>query len=301
MTQPTRRAVVTGIGVVAPTGIGAEEHWRSVLAGELARPPDRGLRPDRVRDHARRAGRRLRRRGPRRRAAGGADRPVDLDVAGRDPAGARRRRVRPGRARPLRDLGGPGGRLGRQRVRPARDPGLCSKGPKAVGAYQSIAWFYAASTGQFSIRHGTKGPAACWSPRAPAGWTALGHARRVMRRGTPAVLAGGTEAPLSPVRAGLPGASGRLTAAATRGTATSPSTSAPTATPPARAARCCCSRTLEAARRAGRAADLRRDRRLRRHARRLPPEDPAPDAAPVRPGHAQRARRRRGDRRTRST
>ena len=27
-----------------------------------------------------------------------------------------------------------------------------------VGAYQSIAWFYAARTGQISIRHGMKGP-----------------------------------------------------------------------------------------------------------------------------------------------
>ncbi len=29
------RAVITGIGVVAPSGIGAHEHWRSINAGEL--------------------------------------------------------------------------------------------------------------------------------------------------------------------------------------------------------------------------------------------------------------------------
>ena len=31
------------------------------------------------------------------------------------------------------------------------------KGPRFVGPYQSIAWFYAASTGQISIRGGFKG------------------------------------------------------------------------------------------------------------------------------------------------
>ncbi|HTF11246.1 MAG TPA: ketosynthase chain-length factor, partial [Asanoa sp.] len=29
------RAVITGIGVIAPSGLTAEEHWRSTLAGEL--------------------------------------------------------------------------------------------------------------------------------------------------------------------------------------------------------------------------------------------------------------------------
>ncbi|WKK71311.1 hypothetical protein Q0F99_17955 [Rathayibacter oskolensis] len=53
--------------------------------------------------------------------------------------------------------------------------GLYTRGPRAVGAYQSIAWFYAASTGQSSIRHATEGPGrACWSPRGPAVWTASG-------------------------------------------------------------------------------------------------------------------------------
>ena len=35
---------------------------------------------------------------------------------------------------------------------------LWHKGPGFVGAYQSIAWFYAATTGQISIKHGMKGP-----------------------------------------------------------------------------------------------------------------------------------------------
>src|SRR6478609_8967154 len=33
MTTP--KSVVTGIGIVSPSGIGADEHWRRTLAGEL--------------------------------------------------------------------------------------------------------------------------------------------------------------------------------------------------------------------------------------------------------------------------
>ena len=54
------RAVVTGIGVVAPTGIGADAHWRTVLGRH---PPDRAdhaVRPGRLSDPLRRRGARLR-------------------------------------------------------------------------------------------------------------------------------------------------------------------------------------------------------------------------------------------------
>jgi len=75
---------------------------------------------------------------------------------------------------------------------------LWRNGPGAVGAYQSIAWFYAASTGQISIRHGLKGPSGVLVTEQAAGLDALGHARRLIRDGARVVLAGGTEAPLSP-------------------------------------------------------------------------------------------------------
>ena len=48
---------------------------------------------------------------------------------------------------------------------------LWGKGPGFVGAYQSIAWFYAATTGQISIRHNLMGPVRRRGRRrAPAGW-----------------------------------------------------------------------------------------------------------------------------------
>jgi minimal PKS chain-length factor (CLF/KS beta) len=90
---------------------------------------------------------------------------------------------------------------------------LWSRGRKAVSVYQSIAWFYAASTGQVSIRHGTKGPSGVVVSDAAGGLDSLGWADRVIRRGTAAVIAGGTEAPISPYALACLATSGRLSAA----------------------------------------------------------------------------------------
>ena len=60
---------------------------------------------------------------------------------------------------------------------------LWGKGPSFVGAYQSIAWFYAATTGQISIKHGMKGPCGVVVPRAPAGSRPSGTRGATIRRG----------------------------------------------------------------------------------------------------------------------
>lgn len=75
---------------------------------------------------------------------------------------------------------------------------LYTAGPQAVGAYMSIAWFYAATTGQLSIRHGMRGPCGVQVAEQAGGLDALGQARRVLRKGTRLVLSGGTDASLSP-------------------------------------------------------------------------------------------------------
>src|SRR3712207_8868332 len=59
-----------------------------------------------------------------------------------------------------------------------------AKGPKSVGAYQSIAWFYAASTGQLSIRDGYKGPSGVVVSEGAGGLDSIGWARRVDRKRT---------------------------------------------------------------------------------------------------------------------
>ena len=72
---------------------------------------------------------------------------------------------------------------------------LWKKGPVFVGAYQSIAWFYAATTGQISIKHGMKGPSGVVLAEGAGGLEALAHSRRTIRRAWTAV-SGGVEAPI---------------------------------------------------------------------------------------------------------
>ncbi|MFI6294189.1 ketosynthase chain-length factor [Nonomuraea sp. NPDC050790] len=76
--------------------------------------------------------------------------------------------------------------------------GLWGKGPDHVGAYQSIAWFYAASTGQISIRNGMRGPCAAIATEQAGGLDAVGQARRMLRSGARLALVGGTDASLCP-------------------------------------------------------------------------------------------------------
>src|SRR5207245_49827 len=75
---------------------------------------------------------------------------------------------------------------------------LWGQGSKFVGPYQSIAWFYAASTGQISIRGGFKGPCGVVASDEAGGLDALAHAARTILRGTDAVVVGAAEAPLAP-------------------------------------------------------------------------------------------------------
>ncbi|MFB7678181.1 ketosynthase chain-length factor [Kitasatospora purpeofusca] len=92
---------------------------------------------------------------------------------------------------------------------------LWSKGPRHVGPYQSIAWFYAATTGQLSIRHGMKGPCGVSVAEQAGGLDAIAQARRALLHGDAAlVLTGGTEAPLSPYALACQTASGRLSRSA---------------------------------------------------------------------------------------
>jgi act minimal PKS chain-length factor (CLF/KS beta) len=71
-------------------------------------------------------------------------------------------------------------------------------GPRHIGAYMSIAWFYAANAGQISIRQKMRGPCAVVCAEQAGGLDAIGHARRVIRRGSLLAVTGGTDAPFTP-------------------------------------------------------------------------------------------------------
>jgi act minimal PKS chain-length factor (CLF/KS beta) len=194
-------AVVTGIGVVAPTGIGTEASWSAMLAGrsgiDTIRSFDASGYQTRLAgqvpgftatDHM------------SSRLVAQTDRWTQLALyateAGLADAGVL----------PLADSGfgeyemavvtasaSAGNAFGQRELGE-----LWSKGPGWVSAYQSIAWFYAATTGQISIRHGMRGPCGVISGEQAGGLDAVGQARRVLRDGVRLVVTGGTEAAVSP-------------------------------------------------------------------------------------------------------
>ncbi|MGW2824205.1 ketosynthase chain-length factor [Streptomyces sp. NPDC001443] len=198
--QRARRAAVTGIGVVAPNGLSTETFWKSTqegvgvldrvtregcehlplrIAGEV-----RGFDPSELVEE---------------RFLVQTDRFTHFAMAAADQALAD---ARLGRADTDRDpfavgvvtaAGSGGGEFGQRELQR-----LWGQGPRFVGPYQSIAWFYAASTGQVSIRGGFKGPCGVVASDEAGGLDALAHAARAVRRGTGVVVAGAAEAPLAP-------------------------------------------------------------------------------------------------------
>nr|ABM21748.1 PdmB [Actinomadura hibisca] len=91
---------------------------------------------------------------------------------------------------------------------------LWRDGPRHVGAYQSIAWFYAATTGQISIRHGMRGPCGVVVAEQAGALESFAQARRYLADGARVVVSGGTDAPFSPYGLTCQLGSGRLSTGA---------------------------------------------------------------------------------------
>lgn len=193
-----RRAVITGIGVAAPSGMSAGEHWAAVAAGENRIGPitifDPSGYPARLAGEI--AGFDARATVDGRllvqtdrwtwlafAAAEQAIADAGLDLAAMDPCDL---------SVVMASSSG-GNEFGQRELQ-----GLWSQPARKVGAYQSIAWFYAATVGQLSIRHQAKGPSSVLVQESAGGLDSLMHAVRTITRGTPLVLGGGLEAPLTP-------------------------------------------------------------------------------------------------------
>jgi act minimal PKS chain-length factor (CLF/KS beta) len=202
--------VITGLGVIAPTGIGKNAHWQATIAGKSGIGQITRFDP--------------------------AKYPVK--VAGEVPGYAAKGRV-PGRLIPQTDhwthmgLSAAEDALADAGVDPPELPEfemavvtasssggtefgqkeierLWSSGPQFVGAYQSIAWFYAATTGQISIRHGMRGPCGVIACEQAGGLDTLGQARRLLAGDIRLVVAGGTDASLCPYGLSAQLSTGRL-------------------------------------------------------------------------------------------
>nr|AFU65895.1 DacB [Dactylosporangium sp. SC14051] len=190
-------AVVTGLGVVAPNGLGVEAYWSAVLAGtsgiaRIARFDPSGyssqlagevtadmtaLLPSRLlpqTDHMTRL------------ALVAAE--EALADAGVDPA-----TLPPYAAGVVTAASAGGFEFGHRELE-----ALWSKGGAYVSAYQSFAWFYPVNTGQISIRHGMRGPGSALVAEQAGALDAVAKARRHVRDGTRLMLTGGVDGSLSP-------------------------------------------------------------------------------------------------------
>ncbi|MFI7048252.1 ketosynthase chain-length factor [Streptosporangium sandarakinum] len=204
------RALVTGLGIIAPNGVGTEAYWSATLAGKSGIDQISAFDPS----------------GYSTTLAGSVEEFAAAEFV-------------PGRlivqtdrwtqfglaatAMALRDAGveaadmpeygvgvvtassSGGNEFGQREI-----GRLWSQGPGAVGVYQSIAWFYAATTGQISIREKARGRCGVVVSEQAGGLDALGQARRVLREDGGVVVSGGTEAPLSPYALVCQIKSGRL-------------------------------------------------------------------------------------------
>ncbi|MDQ0682290.1 minimal PKS chain-length factor (CLF/KS beta) [Streptomyces achromogenes] len=201
MSEPLpRRAAVTGIGVVAPNGASTETFWKSAKEGisVLERITREGCEhlplrvAGQVRDFDPSAAIEERYLVQTDRfthfAMAAADLALDDAGLGRPETDAA-----PYSVGVVTAAGSGGGEFGQRELQQ-----LWSKGSRYVGPYQSIAWFYAASTGQISIRRGFKGPCSVVAADEAGGLDALAHAARAVRRGTDVIVAGATEAPIAP-------------------------------------------------------------------------------------------------------
>jgi len=191
-------AVVTGMGIIAPTGVGAEEHWQALLAGKtgigrITRFDPSGY-PVRLAGEV--AGFTVKGRVPARLVPQ-TDRWTHLALAAADVAVADAAvdlTTLPEYEMAVVTASSSGGTdFGQHEMER-----LYQNGPSWVGAYQSIAWFYAATTGQVSIRHGMRGPCGVVCTEQAGGLDAIGQARRLLRKDSRFVVTGGTDSSLCP-------------------------------------------------------------------------------------------------------
>ncbi|WP_329564298.1 ketosynthase chain-length factor [Kitasatospora sp. NBC_01266] len=191
-------ALVTGLGIVAPNGLGTEEYWAATLAGTSGLGPITrfdasgypatvaGQVPDfTAADHL--PGRLLPQTDQMTRLA-----LVAADWALRD-AGVSAEDFPEYGAGVVTAASGGGVEFGQRELQ-----ALWEHGREHVSAYQSFAWFYAVNTGQISIRNRTKGPSGVLVTEQAGGLDALGQARREVRKGVRMMVSGGVDGALCP-------------------------------------------------------------------------------------------------------
>ncbi|MEU9634299.1 ketosynthase chain-length factor [Streptomyces tendae] len=191
-------AVVTGLGVAAPNGLGTQAFWKATLAGQSALAPltrfDPAPYPSVLAGEIKTF---VAEEHISSRLMPQTDHMTRLALAAADwaigDAGADLRHLPEYGMGVVTAASGGAVEFGQRELE-----NLWSRGKEYVSAYQSFAWFYAVNTGQISIRHKMRGPSGVLLTEQAGGIDAIGHARRHIRKGTPLVLSGGVDSALCP-------------------------------------------------------------------------------------------------------
>ncbi|WP_406632018.1 ketosynthase chain-length factor [Amycolatopsis sp. WGS_07] len=194
----TGNAVVTGIGVTAPNGMGVDEFWSATLEGRSAIGPITRFDPSRypsslfgeipdfrVREHL------------PSRLVPQTDRMTQLALVAADwalaDAKAEAAEFDEFSMGVVTASASGGFEFAQHELEK-----LWSKGSEYVSAYQSFAWFYAVNTGQISIRNGMRGPSGVVVTDQAGGLDAVAQATRQLRKGVRLVVTGGVDGSLCP-------------------------------------------------------------------------------------------------------
>jgi 3-oxoacyl-[acyl-carrier-protein] synthase II len=197
---PARRVVITGVGLVSPLGTGTEKNWQALLRGES------GIKPLTRWDTSRHATR-----------FGGEARDFDplvfidcKEARKMDPfiqfaLGAAHLAVEDS-GLPLSDLKSEaagtyvGSGIGGLGAIEKWHKVLLEKGPARVSPFFLIQTIINEASGQISIRYGAKGPNSATATACSTGTHAIGDSFRMIVRGdVDIMIAGGAEAPLTPL------------------------------------------------------------------------------------------------------
>lgn len=184
---------MTGIGLLAPTGMGLAEHWEASVAGRCALGEITSFDP---RQYPSRLAGEISGFSPAghlpSRLIPQTDYMTQLSLVAADwalrDAGVDLSRLPPYAVGVITASTAGGFRFGHRELHK-----LWSQGPEHVSAYQSFAWFYAVNTGQISIRHGTRGPASVVVTEQAGGLDAIAQARRALRGGLGMAITGGVD------------------------------------------------------------------------------------------------------------
>lgn len=191
-------AVVTGIGVAAPNGLGKDKFWAATLRGESGIGTVQRFD---VSKYPSKLGGELTDFDPGEFLAGRllpqTDRMTQIALAASDWALADAG-VEQGTYDTTEMGVSTSGASGGLEYGQRELDNLWGKGPEHVSVYMSFAWFYAVNSGQISLRHEMRGPAGVMVADQAGGLDVLAQARRNIRKGTPLVVSGGVDSSFCP-------------------------------------------------------------------------------------------------------